>query len=237
MFDFHLPTRCRIDQLIAKKVIVQYGKPSPEEKRLLTSDVARITDRFMLRPDLFTCPIYKDNERLYDELHILDLELRNAEHAAILEDMLFRAIPYPIIICSICDGKCRISSALIRTNQNQSDKNVIESIIRTHWLTPADIQTDELDITKLNTSHLYALASDFYDALCRLKLKAFHPQIFDIPRERARQWLTEHDALVQRLELLKQALHREHSISHRLELVAQLQKLQTQIDNLISNSN
>lgn len=228
-----LPKPCYIDQSITKKVVFESLKLKATEKRLITSDIERIIDRVMIRPDTFSCPVYRDDIRCYDEIHILELDLRTRNHIDVLEPLFLQAIPYPIIlICSHAKGnqrQYRATAAISRNNQHNAEKNVLESTVSTDWLAENDDFWDSLAISHLQTSNLYALYNDFYDCICLRNLP--FPDA-DIDRANARELYRAYQLLSEQLDACTAALHRETQFARRLDLVAQIQQIQKRIHDL-----
>lgn len=228
-----LPQNCYIDQSITKKVVFESLKLKTIEKRLITSDIERITDRVMIRPDTFSCPVYRDDIRCYDEIHILELGLRIRDHIGVLEPLFLQAIPYPIILicCHAKDNQSqyRATAAISRNNQHNADKNILESTVSTDWLDETDAFWSSLAISHLNRRNLYALYNDFYDSICLRNLP--YPEA-DIDRANARTLYRAYRQLSEQLDACTTALRRETQFARRLDLVAQIQQIQNQIHEL-----
>ena len=230
-----LPKNCYIDQSITKKVVFESLKLKTIEKRLITSDIDRITDRVLIRPDTFSCPVYRDDIRCYDEIHILELDLRTRDHIGVLEPLFLQAIPYPIIlICSHAKEKqsqYRATAAISRNNQHNAEKNILESTVSTDWLAESDDFWHSLAISHCHTRDLFALYNDFYDSICLRNLRPTYPDA-DIDRANARALYRAYQQLAEQLDACTAALRRETQFARRLDLVAQIQQIQNQIHEL-----
>ena len=230
-----LPKNCYIDQAITKKVVFESLKLKTTEKRLITSDIERITDRVMIRPDTFSCPVYRDNIRCYDEIHILELGLRTRDHINVLEPLFLQAIPYPIVlICSHAkdnQSQYRATAAITRNNQHNAEKNILESTVSTEWLAESDDFWHSIAISHLHTRDLFALYNDFYDSICLRNLRPTYPDA-DIDRANARALYRAYQQLAEQLGACTATLRRETQFARRLDLVAQIQQIQNQIHEL-----
>ena len=230
-----LPKNCYIDQAITKKVVFESLKLKTTEKRLITSDIERITDRVMIRPDTFSCPVYRDDIRCYDEIHILELGLRTRDHIGVLEPLFLQAIPYPIILicCHAKDNQSqyRATAAISRNNQHNAEKNILESTVSTDWLAESDDFWHSLAISHLHTRDLFALYNDFYDSICLRNLRPTYPDA-DIDRANARALYRAYQQLAEQLDACTAALRRETQFARRLDLVAQIQQIQNRIHEL-----
>lgn len=230
-----LPKNCYIDQSITKKVVFESLKLKTIEKRLITSDIDRIIDRVMIRPDTFSCPVYRDDIRCYDEIHILELDLRIRDHIGVLEPLFLQAIPYPIIL--ICchaknnQSQYRATAAISRNNQHNAEKNILESTVSTEWLAESDDFWHSLAISHLHTRDLFALYNDFYDSICLRNLRPTYPEAV-IDRANVRALYRAYQQLAEQLDACTTALRRETQFARRLDLVAQIQQIQNQIHEL-----
>lgn len=230
-----LPKPCYIDQSITKKVVFESLKLKTTEKRLITSDIDRITDRVMIRPDTFSCPVYRDDIRCYDEIHILELDLRTRDHIGVLEPLFLQAIPYPIILifshAKDNQSQYRTTAAISRNNQHNAEKNILESTVSTDWLAESDDFWHSLAISHLHTRDLFALYNDFYDSICLRNLRPTYPDA-DIDRANARALYRAYQQLAEQLAACTATLRRETQFARRLDLVAQIQQIQNQIHEL-----
>ena len=102
-----LPTSCRVDQRVPKKLLVENGAPTPADKRLINDRVDEVQWLAALKPNTVGVAEYRDDEREYLEVAVLCVTARPAPQAdgagavarhvntTRLAELVHRAVPYP----------------------------------------------------------------------------------------------------------------------------------------------
>ena len=68
-----LPEATRVQQRVPKKLLVDHGAATPQDKRLIQGGVDEITWLASLKPHLIGVPAYEDEHRHYREAAVLSL--------------------------------------------------------------------------------------------------------------------------------------------------------------------
>lgn len=232
--SLQLPPSARIHINLPKNLLKKHGfADSLLDDIVVQNGKTQCFDRALIAPRTCAIPSYADDTRLYDEIHIIEIDLRTRAHIGALEPLFLQAIPYQIIlICSHAKDnhrQYRATAAISRNNQHNADKNILESTVSTDWLDETDAFWSSLAISHLNRRNLYALYNDFYDSICLRNLP--YPEA-DIDRANARALYRAYLQLAEQLDACTTALRRETQFARRLDLVAQIQQIQNQIHEL-----
>lgn len=232
--SLQLPPSARIHINLPKNLLKKHGfTDALLDEIVVQNGKTQCYDNAVIAPRTCAIPVYHDETRLYDEIHIIEIGLRTRDHINVLEPLFLQAIPYPIVlICSHAkdnQSQYRATAAISRNNQHNADKNILESTVSTDWLDETDAFWSSLAISPLNRRNLYALYNDFYDSICLRNLP--YPEA-DIDRANARALYRAYLQLAEQLDACTTALRRETQFARRLDLVAQIQQIQNQIHEL-----
>ena len=232
--SLQLPPSARIHINLPKNLLKKHGfTDALLDEIVVQNGKTQCYDNAVIAPRTCAIPVYHDETRLYDEIHIIEIDLRTRAHIGALEPLFLQAIPYQIIlICSHAKDnhrQYRATAAISRNNQHNADKNILDSTVSTDWLDETDAFWSSLAISHLNRRNLYALYNDFYDSICLRNLP--YPEA-DIDRANARALYRAYLQLAEQLDACTTALRRETQFARRLDLVAQIQQIQNQIHEL-----
>lgn len=121
-----LPVRCRVDQRIPKKLLVENGAPTAADKRSIIEGIEEIHWVASLKPSSIGVPEYRDETREYLEIATLHIALRQNAKSARIAELTHRAVPYPILLLLTAQDKSSLSMAHIRWAQNEMGKVVLD---------------------------------------------------------------------------------------------------------------
>ena len=234
--SLQLPPSARIHINLPKNLLKKHGfTDALLDEIVVQNGKTQCYDNAVITPRTCAIPVYHDETRLYDEIHIIEIDLRTRAHIGALEPLFLQAIPYQIIlICSHAKDnhrQYRATAAISRNNQHNADKNILESTVSTDWLDETDAFWSSLAISHLNRRNLFALYNDFYDSICLRNLRHPYPEAV-IDRANARALYRAYQQLAEQLDACTTALRRETQFARRLDLVAQIQQIQNQIHAL-----
>ena len=125
-----LPSSCRVDQRIAKKLLSDNGAPSAADKRLINEGIEEIQWVAALKPNTVGVAAYRDQQREYLEIAVLVVTLRTIDgkvpSAARTAELVQRAVPYPLVLLTTIDGRMELSLVHKRWAQNDPGNTVID---------------------------------------------------------------------------------------------------------------
>jgi len=121
-----LPSNCRVDQRVPKKMLVVNGAPTAADKRRINDGIEEIHWLAALKPNTIGVPEYSDDVREYLEIAVLSVILRPDAKAVRLAELIHRAIPYPLFLILVQGDQTIISLTHKRRAQNEADKYVLD---------------------------------------------------------------------------------------------------------------
>ncbi len=97
-----LPTSCRVDQRVPKKMLAEHGAPTAADRRLLTDGIEELQWIAALKPGTVTVPEHRADGREYLEVAVLAVQVRatygKASQWLRLAELVHRAVPYPVLL-------------------------------------------------------------------------------------------------------------------------------------------
>ena len=254
-----LPENCYLGKKIFKKHF--YGLDlSVTDTKAFSQDIDTITWRYTLKPETMNIGRYKDEEREYLEVAVIDVVLKSPKRHQRIAEIIQRAIPYPVLLIVVYGEELVLNVAQKRISQADNSKIIVEAIHDTGWLlpeTPEGIQADFLaDFCVTNFS--YHNFFDFYQDMVQRVIAlncAVHTGRYFLIRQNTDTLKTEErtatyqDAtftgerlqVLQELEKLQQEktefcnrLKKEKNTGTQVQLNIKVKKLSDQIKKLLS---
>ena len=129
-----LPSGCRVDQRVPKKMLVENGAPTAADKRLLNDAIEEFQWLAALKPNTIGVPEFRDEVREYLEIAVLcvtlrgltDDQARKPANVVRLSELVHRAVPYPVVLMLDAPQGLSVSMAHKRWAQNEAGKVVLD---------------------------------------------------------------------------------------------------------------
>ena len=234
-----LPANAIVQKRVAKKLLLDNGAPTTADKRRINDGIEELIWVAALKPTTIGVKEFKDEYHEYLEIAVLHLSMRPGASSARLNELVHRAIPYPLLLLSDEPGATELTAAHKRWALNEHGKTVLDGqLISTRWDT--DHQDGHwsnfriaMSLGSQPRSSLYALYQGWIDTLrahhvSRLtnewKLTANPDQASS--REEA---LNEHGRLEEKIASLRAAAAKEKQLSRRVELNNELKLIERKI--------
>lgn len=124
-----LPADCAVDVRVPKTQLQAHSDFSAADRRLLQDGIDTLHWAAAIRPDAVGIPAYTapNGSRRIPELHVMTLRARTGTKLTRLEELLHRAVPYPILLVSEQEPGPRVSVALKRMSHARNDEVTLES--------------------------------------------------------------------------------------------------------------
>ncbi|NLW48462.1 MAG: DUF4391 domain-containing protein [Firmicutes bacterium] len=172
MFDYmKIPPFCAVSNTIFKKLFYDNADLNKTDRDLFTEQIDKIIWAYSFKPETINIKPYKDEEREYSEIEIIEVKLLTVGKTKRMAEIIMRAIPYPMLLVFTLNNKIQLFTAHQRTNLADPSRNTIEEFIFTDWidmesLTDKDKRLLEgLEIKKLSHLNYYRFYSDIVDKL------------------------------------------------------------------------
>ncbi|MEZ6141703.1 MAG: DUF4391 domain-containing protein [Zavarzinella sp.] len=166
-----LPAHTRVDQRVAKKLLLENGAPTAADKRIINDGIEELIWVAALKPESIGVPSFRDATREYLEIAVLSLSLRSGAKAVRLRELVHRAIPYPLALVSTISNGMTFSMAHLRKAENDSSKIVLDGGIVGVSVTSDEVDTaflKHLSLAGLPKENLFSLYQGWFDRITAL---------------------------------------------------------------------
>ncbi len=157
-----IPESCRLGKRIYKKLFHENAKLSAADTKAMRDDVDSIFWVYSFKPSTIPIQSYKDMQREYLEVALLQVKLKHNNRMSRLAEIVHRAIPYPLIVVFTSGNTCSISLAYKRFSQAEKEAIVADDFQSTDWLDlnnltdNQDAFIDSMDISKWPHTNFFA---------------------------------------------------------------------------------
>lgn len=239
-----LPTGCRVDQRVPKKMLIDNGAAIAADKRLLNEAIEETQWLAALKPNTVGVPAYTDADREYLEVAVLSIVTRDAPAAGDtaakpvnttrLAELVHRAVPYPVLLVLATPQGLRLSLAHKRWAQNEAGKTVLDGEVLTldiaADLAPAQAFMQSLALARQPNANLLVLYQGWLDCLTALQVARYtgHFAAVDDPAlaTRRRAALQECQRLEQEAARLRTQAAKEKQMARQVDLNLALKRVQ-----------
>lgn len=228
----NIPKSCEVGSTIFKKLFYEKADLSTSDKNLFIDNINKITWMYCLKTDNSNVLPYKDANRDYPEIEIIEVELIKEHKLDRIAEIIMRAIPYPMLLIYKLDDKIQLYVAHQRINQSDKSKNTIEELINTEWLNNTSQLFNMLDIKQMALTNFYTLYSDIFDSISIYNASIVLQTKVDLTGEEARQVISKIEAIEQGISSLRAKFKKETQFNRRMEINIQIKKLENERENM-----
>ncbi|MFZ0564910.1 MAG: DUF4391 domain-containing protein, partial [Chlamydiales bacterium] len=130
---FGLPAGAYVNKRVPKKLLVENGAPTTGDVHKINNGIEDLYWVAALKPATIGIAAYSDDTREILEIMMLSLTLRESVKAKRLNELVHRAVPYPVVLITTQDSSLTLSLAQKRRSQAETGKIVIEGeVIEVH---------------------------------------------------------------------------------------------------------
>jgi len=130
------PEAALLGKRVPKKQFLESGELVASDKKLFRENVKTVYWEYTLKPS--TCPVlpYRDNEREYLEVAVLQVEMNSPKGHKRIAEIIHRVIPYPLMLGFYTEtGEIALSISPKRFSQAEHGVFVVERSYTTGWMT------------------------------------------------------------------------------------------------------
>jgi len=185
---------------------------------------------------------YKSNEYLFDEIHLIKVELKNRETFKKVCELLQSAIPYPLIILLKHNEQYCFNTADKRINQVEKEKRVISSSTYTEWFDEkcngAEKFLSSLAFDQLSHVNLRTLYESFANRIHNFNTFVITGEYqVKTTRETTRDVEIQREILniKEQITTLRSTLKKETSFNEKVAINMKIKKMESEVDKLKSN--
>jgi hypothetical protein len=234
-----IPEKCLIEKRVYKKLFFENAKLTVTDKKWFTKDIENIVWAYSLKPNATLIHALEEEHYTYDEIAVIEFELRNDHHVNRLADIIHRVIPYPLLIVFKKDDWVRLSVADKRFNLADNQAATLQE----KWVTErlyadGDRKADKLFLEQLNYQkqprlNLKVFYRGWIDAFISYKVSHISG-VFEMPRTKQKKQklikaLNRYRNLEQQIADLRTELKKQDAFNDKVRLNVDIKELEKQL--------
>jgi len=231
------PAASLLDKRIFKRMVLEHGQLTSADKKTLSEDADRLTWKYTLKVDTVQVLPYKDAEREYLEVAVVEAVLSSRRRSPRIAEMIQRAIPYPVLLVMVEGNSFCVSVAHKRFSLAEKGSIVAEGLLSSPWSEEQPQEIDEafydaLALRNLSQVDFYALYRGMVQAvLARSCAELTGRFVLDAGRPEAdrRQRLEQCHTMEREISSLRVAIGKQNRFAEQVELNTQLKELENRL--------
>jgi hypothetical protein len=234
-----LPPQARVDQRVAKKLLVENGAATPTDKRWINEGIEELTWVAALKPTTIGVAAFSDAVRDYLEIAVLSLALRSEARTGRLVELVHRAIPYPVFLITSDSDSLSLSVAHKRHAQNEAELVVLDDEVTAAELPDTGQKAailQQLSLKRQPKANLMTLYQGWRECIEAISASQITGRVLAATDPAAaaarREALAEHTRLTRVIAGLKAQAQRESQIPRRVELNLEIKRLEATLRGL-----
>lgn len=242
----NISENCLANQTIFKKTFLESVDLLASDKKLINDHIKKVIWKYCLKPDNTNISIYKDEEREYLEIEIIEVQLNETNKVKRIAEIIMRAIPYPILLVFVKDNQIQLVTGDMRKNLSDSSKVTVGEFIFTDWFEVksedqfVEKLLNDLNFKQLNSANFYQLYQDINNKLnlynvSKVKGKIVSNKNSNMSTSDMKKYYDKIQLLNIQIMKLKSLLKKADSIKDKVELNMEIVKLQKQKSELIKS--
>ena len=233
----NIPKNSSIGKTIYKNIFYEKADLSASDKKLLMKTVDKITWIYCLQSETMNIPAYKDEERDYSEIEIIEVKVHQDHKLERIAEIVMRAIPYPMLLIFKMEERRQFYVAHQRTNQSDSSKNIIEGLIATEWLDSDSDLFKKLDIRQMRFANFFMLYTDIVDVISIYNVSDIILADTSLTGAEARELSAQIAGMDEKISILRTKLKKENQFNRKMELHIKINELKEEKENCLEEIN
>jgi len=238
-----LPPEARVDERVPKKMLVEQSDPTAADRRQILQRIDELLWLAALKPSNIGVAEYRDQARVYLEIAVLTVALRPTVRAPRLTELIYRAIPYPVVLVTSQGGEVSLSLAHKRFSQNEAGATVLDGAviasppIGTHATTASERLEirflESLPLAAQPRVHLCAVYQGWVERVEALQAARITGRFVlaansEVAADR-RTALVEYDRIQREITSLRAHAEKETQINRRVDLNLEIRRLEGEL--------
>lgn len=234
---------CVIGSTIFKKLFYENAKMSGRDKTIFINQIEKITLLYSFSPDTINLKPYRDEDREYDEIAVILVEVSRETGIQRIQDIIQLNIPYPLVLIFLSGNKLMLNVAHKRINKADESRNTVEKTVNSRWLDIDKMDlldqqfVDSLYMNRLSFSNCYNFYSDIYNRVILYNLSKYtgdYEGLLGVNPEDAEKNLKKTTHFDSSIKELRSKMKKEEQLNRRIELNIKIKGNQKELENIIN---
>lgn len=247
-----IPRECKIDYVIPKTQIHREGELKNRDKQLFTNYVEQIKWLYKFDETNTGIKTYNDDQREYLEVEVINVhlkedklrmringELKQEDKIERIATLIFRFIPYPIILVFEYNDLIKFYGTHIKDSLQDSEKITLDEMISTNWIDTFEIGElsqyfiDNIQLENLNHENFYEFYNNYITSIIQYEgsLEVGKPVTLEISE--IKELYSEIDKIDAKMQELKNEIDKESQFRRQVELNMKASQLNKEKQKLI----
>jgi hypothetical protein len=240
--QMELPKSCLLGNTIFKKLFYENTDLANRDKKLFADPpVEKLLWQASLKPATINIPAYKDEQREFEEIQIIEVRLRHEKQVRRIAEIVMRAIPYPMVVQLTHAERVMLVVGEPRRNLSDRSRHTIDEFMATGWIDTDNPSTmDEtfahnIHIRKLSSANLYRCYHSLVDQVIlhnAAQSTGSYPASKDV--ETVKVIHDQIKVIEQEIFNLRVTLNKETQYNRKVDLNVQVKRLETKKNEITS---
>lgn len=243
----NIPKEASVNDIIPKDVLFKEAELNKSDKGEFIKFVKQI--RWLCKIDDFTMRIkpYKDDEREYLEMEIINITLKDEfevynrntgnfhRYDARLDriaDILLRFIPYPILLSFEFKDEIKFYVSHIKESLADYDKITLDKLTSTEWIKTSNLTyldkdfINKIQLENLDFTNIYTFYDDIVTAIIQFKGSKEIGQTVDLDSNEIQEIMDKIKGIDREIADLRVKIKREPNFRDQMDLQLKIRNLQ-----------
>jgi len=240
-----LPDECFLGKRIYKKLFYENSNFGSTDKKAFREDIDTIIWQYSLQPSSIQIQSYDDSQREYEEIAILQVNLKTMKRTSRIAKIIHRAIPYPLFIVFVFEDEFAVSLAHKRLSQSSREAVVIENQYMTNWIDLYN-QTENqraflnsMSISQMPHTHFFALYSTLIERIIALDFAQYTNKYSlendEFSQSKREKLLNDCSCLKEQIVAYKVDIKKETQFNRKVDLNIKLKEMQKKLRSILVN--
>jgi len=238
----NIPEGCELHQNVYKSLFYDKSDMKYADKQVFTKDIENISWLYTLKEDTIAISAYRDEEKDYSEIAIIEVDLRKENRIERIADIMQRTIPYPLMTIFKYEKNILINLAHKRINKADHEKATYNQLIQTDWIDLEKINKqektliDNLDFQDLSYFNFYQFYSDLVERIIAYKISKYTGQFKLNYNKNIEDYLiilSKIEENEDEIKSLKRKIKKENQFNKKMDLNIKIKKLKNKNNKLI----
>ena len=227
-----LPERSFLGKRVYKRFFHEHATLGVTDRKAFSEDIESILWQYTLKTSTVPIQPYRDDEREYVEVAVIQMALKSQRRSARLVEIVHRAIPYPVVLVLVQDTMVLVSLAHKRLSKAEQDAIVAEDFADSAWIDLANTTEMEeqflesVSFRTLPAENFFVYYTGLFDRVVALNAARISGRFVVDGMDMKRRHLEQYDELNRKIAELRAAIGKESAFNRQVELNSRIKELE-----------
>lgn len=227
-----LPERSFLGKRVYKRFFHEHATLGVTDRKAFSEDIDSILWQYTLKASTVPIQPYRDDEREYVEVAVIQMTLKSQRRSARLIEIVHRAIPYPVVLVLVRDTMVLVSLAHKRLSKAEQDAIVAEDFADSAWIDLANTTKIEeqflesLSFRTLPAENFFVYYTGLFDRVLALNAARISGRFVVAGMDMKRQYLEQYNELNRKIAELRASIRNKSAFNRQVKLNSRIKELE-----------